>query len=142
MAKKLLSETIDFCLRRCAAPKIHRLVFKGESGDLCRLRALAKRDELRGVLGSRYLFVLLTFVPLPPFTSRPFPPLIIVVLLFPLLLKPPFALVPLPVLPPSGFTSLSSRRHLTFQFSLPLRPFPFPFNPLPLPLLLLNYLTN
>ena len=71
MAKKLLSETIDFCLRRWAAPKIHRLVFKGESGDLCRLRALAKRDELWGVLGSPYLLVPLDFIPPSPFILAP-----------------------------------------------------------------------
>lgn len=72
MAKKLLSETIDFCLRRCAAPKIHTLIFEGESGDLCRLRSLAKRDELWGVLGSLYLPIPLAFVPLPLFIPLPF----------------------------------------------------------------------
>lgn len=128
MAKKLLSETIDFCLRRCAAPKIHTLTFEGESGGLYRLRSLAKRDELWGVLGSPYLLVPLAFVPLRPSISRPFPPLIIIVLPLPLLPKP--LRLRSPTGPsPSGFTSFSSRRRSTFQFSLPLYPFPFVFNP-------------
>lgn len=73
MAIKLLSETIDFCLRRCTATKIHRVVFEGESGDLCWLRSLAKRDGLWGVLGYRCTRNCLAFVPLRPSISRPFP---------------------------------------------------------------------
>lgn len=134
MAKKILSETIDFCLRRCTVTKIHRLVFEGESGDLCRLRSLAKRDELWGVLSSPYLLVSLGFVFPSPFISRSFSPLIIVVLPLPLLPKPLRLHSPTGS-SPSGFSSLSSRRHPAFQFSLPLCPFPFALIPFPFSLL-------
>lgn len=131
MAKKLLSETIDFCLRRWAAPKIHRVVFEGESGDLCRLRSLAKRDELWGVLGSPYLTVPLALAPLPLSFLAPLPLL--------LLLFFPFPFFPFPLRrcsfngpSPSGFSSLSSRRRSAFQLVLPLRPLPLLLPP-PLP---------
>lgn len=88
MAKKLLSETIDFCFGLCAAPKIHTLTFKGEGGDLCRLRSLEKRDELWGILGSPYTRSSWAFVPLPLSFLAPFPFYYSSLRPFPFLLKP------------------------------------------------------
>lgn len=140
MAKKLLSETIDFCLRRCAVPKIHRHVFEGESRDLCRLRSLAKRDELWGVLGSLYLSVPLAFVPLPLLFLTP-SPLIIIPSPLSLPTKAPSPLFPYQSFPFGVYLAFESPPS---AFSILPSPSPLPLHLYPLPPfpLLLNYLTN
>lgn len=136
MAIKLLSETIDFCLRRCAATKIHRVVFEGESGDLCRLRSLAKRDELWGVLGSLCTRSSWAFIPLRPSIPLPsssyyssfFPPP------FPFYLSP-FSFVSLPVLPLRGLPRFRVAAVRLFNSPFPFVLSPSPLTPFPFPLL-------
>lgn len=140
MAKKLLSETIDFCLQRWAVPKIHMLIFEGEGGDLCRLRALEKRDELWGVLGSPYTRSSWAFVPLPSFILTP-SLFIKVPFALPLSYLSPFALVPLPVLPLRGLPRFRAAAVRLFNSPFPFAPSPSPLTlPFPFPFLL-NYLT-